>query len=69
MKKQRNLFQIKEQERKKKLGGKNLIKHINNLGGKQFKALIIILAKLGKRISEPSEHLFFFFSVKILTRN
>ena len=55
MRRQRNLFQLKEQE---KTPDKTTNKtEINNLPDKEFKALVIrILTELGKRIDEHSKN-------------
>ena len=58
MKRQRNFFQWKEQEKTPEKTNKT---EINNLPGKEFKALIIrMLTEYGKRIDKL---------MRILTRN
>ena len=49
-----NMLQTKEQEKNIK---NSLMKQINNLSGKEFKAIVItILTELRKRIDEHSEN-------------
>ena len=60
MRRQRNLSQLKEQEKTPKKKRKTNEIKISNLSGKEFKALVIrVITKSGKRIDE----------CRILTKN